>query len=952
MTDMTLGRWLLNSRVNPEVNGMKTFIYRICAMTLAFVLAIPIQVYAHGYQGFPGKQVIINGEVHMIIQEDNVKGRLVKQVITGPRLQEISLDTDGDGTLDHWEVAKDNIKISASNPYRGNFVDLEIHERRQNGIFEVKMELSRNRREYVMRSARLKPFSVQFRRYQERVVVGSCLESDKDLAKFQADFRDALLKWSENDIEERKRNLITKLKEDALQSDDRMRSLNPPLIDKSCMEEPFKKSFDTILDGIAEVMVSGTDTSAGRPKYLRCLEDYGLGVHAARIEQDFEKLVLAPCEVRKTSPVVCQHDSKNLSNFGSYSSDTDQVFFHRIADDWDSRVTAGKASTKAKPLFSDTFFHEMLHKSGIDDESLVKSAENCCGSSGIGDLSDGGRSQSSCSELEKKVKDIRFYQAMRNTLVDQVPGYHEIRNELMQNMGNAEADRMLDLFGKDVYQAANTERDAYLQCREKPDESGSCGGTCTAKCAEAYTKKMGQAILESATKNCEAVREDLRGGLNCSTFSRRMLNAFAKMGPGCVAGDANNAFWPGLFHRERSVVDLLLTGRWALADATGTGQCLTEEMGQVSSMANRTDTPPINIVAIANRGVTLTNSIGQETNDINGAAQSQQRLFSVVPRNDETAEKVSAAQPIRKENLTPGPMPIQRIELGSERPAIIARADRADRFIEGAKGFLKVAREKVGDSILPSAQAAADRSPSLRSGGRAIAESSSRIARFNGDGGASPSSQRGLAFKNSFKDLAAGATKDAGLRLGVDTPPVLTAGANIGSDKKGSSFGSGPSSSSVSSPRAAVLDTHTSMGSDSSRASGTGVAGQTMVGAGKASTGSSVAGTGSGSTSTMSTAGSATRKPSDESSSAGRAQVKNPLRKKYPNHTAIEKFLGGKYSTVYSQLKDTNFVKILIDERIQVTDHEARLWGSRHPESIRFKFSNERGVLIRGDEQR
>lgn len=343
---------------------------------------------------------------YQVIKEVNQSGKLVQQIITSKGYSEITLDQNEDGNFDSWEASNNGIRVYASYPKDGVFYKVEVEKREKKGFVTANYIFSKSKNKYVLASKGFTKHKVMFR--DDIILTAPTCSEDTVLSELSSTYKDILSEINKSKINSDRESLFNLLVKD-----------QKKLLDESCYNKN-NSSFETeeernaLLGAIAKVMSS--KASDNPPQYLACLKQHGLGIHAARMEAKFFGSLkdgtaitevqtmgkpLISCEAPATSDVeeVARYNTlsgsinftapyKNLKKY-----ETNSPLFKN------NQLTFANDTAKSNHIVETTFFHEMLHSSGIETEKIVHAATDCCANPDI--------ATEACNSLDQQVKKIQ-----------------------------------------------------------------------------------------------------------------------------------------------------------------------------------------------------------------------------------------------------------------------------------------------------------------------------------------------------------------------------------------------------------------------------------------------------------------------------------------------------------------------------------------------------------------
>lgn len=372
-----------------------------------------------------------HGEMKVRQSRDQA-GRVRKQIVVGPGYSELQLDNDGDGTVDFWEISRGTKTVAASQPNRGRFLRLEVSEKFAKGIQKSTYLLDLNGRSYNLMKTGFSGADIRYQvsgsSFEAKDTVGTVSASsvptagsmssqsrfdleESDWANFQSTtLGEGIIceapESAMNRVAALQRDWWKVLKYEVEEKTDRLVDTlkQSKMFDNSCRVAGRAEDFDAMVKGLATVMLS---SSKGKPlssdktrgRHIRCLEQSGLGITAARMERAFLNGVLDDSK-RLYAPIKCdwQEGQSGVSTPAETSMYREQITMRMCL----SQDGKGKNLDGASNNYQNVLLHEFMHIAGIEDEAIVHAAQACCG-----DPTDGR--VAACTKLDGLVyKERRF----------------------------------------------------------------------------------------------------------------------------------------------------------------------------------------------------------------------------------------------------------------------------------------------------------------------------------------------------------------------------------------------------------------------------------------------------------------------------------------------------------------------------------------------------------------
>ncbi len=354
--------------------------------------------------------VDVDGKKLTVQLTRNEKGRVISQVVLADGRLETAVDKNGDGLMESWEMSTKTSRMELTQPIRGHFSLMTIEHRYPDGIVQMQYSYQPKAKDYKLFGIVKKPYGTY---NQEDFVVG-CREKDKELTDFATEL-EQFLKVDSNQAGLKK-------------------SLEDELIGPKCKQPPFADMVSTMSEGMMKVALSDRPQSqkgAKKGKYLSCLRHYELDTHANRILGAFGQYTskVSPADRYKWS-VTCDEKQSTVAKFTDGFSDRSFSFNATKAKFNSKEIQKLYGKTDHAEMFAQSFFHEMLHYSKIEDETIVEAVEYCCSA-------DNNEGSPACKEVEEFVKIRKMEQRLTNTACKALEDCEGTVNAMREGMGSS-----------------------------------------------------------------------------------------------------------------------------------------------------------------------------------------------------------------------------------------------------------------------------------------------------------------------------------------------------------------------------------------------------------------------------------------------------------------------------------------------------------------------------------
>lgn len=255
---------------------------------------------------------------------------------------EILSDPFGYGVPTHYTVLRGHTKATFSHPMFGQFTRAEIVQREKDGYRTTRFALSPDGKTY-------QPVMIQFRAFETYGYPKAddhCI--DPSLAVNPLSTVRALgPAVQDGELIAKRRDELAKAR----------------FFDASCFDPSVPEAHrNAIFNAAADVLTPELQDNEGSPRYLQCLEKYGLA-HESGVQQGFVKQVLSGEPIKPKLKLSCTKDPK--AKAAEFREKENEIVF-RITPKPDREAYAQKT------------FHELQHKVPIKDGLPLELVEECC----------------------------------------------------------------------------------------------------------------------------------------------------------------------------------------------------------------------------------------------------------------------------------------------------------------------------------------------------------------------------------------------------------------------------------------------------------------------------------------------------------------------------------------------------------------------------------------------
>ncbi len=495
----------------------------------------PYNVVSKGNESYVN--VRVSGQNYFLWQRRNQQGKVTAQTMISKDRKELAVDKNNDGSIDHWEMSTPNSSIRMFNPRRGQFLFMDVeHRLRPDAGIVLKYSLDYKTGQYVAYG--FQPRTYKKLSYQDFVV--GCKSDESNLQELSKQ----LVEWTKKD--ENASLLRFNIKNNLL--DDSCKCMGPG---NPCKSD-FASALPGIVDGIMKIVQSDNPSiqpgdQNNKGEFLQCLRYLNLGVHAARISSGLAQFAEGENGLSKKSwfslQVRCEMNSSEYGSFDNSRFDSiPTVAFHKNA----STLAIALANRRPDPIkdagpkdlehsYAETFFHEMLHYSRIEDDKVVDAIVECCKNP------DNVRSEE-CKFATDMVHTREAAQKLQAVTAELEPeSWRDFRNGMVHEYGlhaNPVIDDLFNEAGKKFNSVADQEKckkatteTAKKQCNDEFRENmqGLMSEYFTGSNAKCGAYAQGTKKIESKTaagKSYEATATDFLQSVPVEAMSERTANDF------------------------------------------------------------------------------------------------------------------------------------------------------------------------------------------------------------------------------------------------------------------------------------------------------------------------------------------------------------------------------------------------------------------------------------------
>ncbi len=352
--------------------------------------------------------VSVSGE-----QSDAHHARITAIQIAHDQYREIRVLDPETGKTDLLEISDPTVRMTYSLPSQGRFLKLQIKRREKNGLRTADFVLSPDGSHYIT-------VRKQFRKYRhfyqalDLPQVGVCRVPQSSLINKPAidPVIDALLNTPQN--------------------------VAAHCLDSSCEQPPYLSEYKSMVAGVSQVISSRDSSGSDGGKFLSCLSQHHLNQYAENLKSYFSDSLKTPSE----PSVVCEF--KNNGTRGEFSEESNLTYFR---SPWAYGGSTEHERDSAS-YYADTFFHESLHREGIEDEDLVHDVVSCCG------LETSTERPTACKRVDQQVAETNDRNARLIASMDKLVGFKDFWIKIQK----ATDEQRVNAFYDDLFEMLKASR--------------------------------------------------------------------------------------------------------------------------------------------------------------------------------------------------------------------------------------------------------------------------------------------------------------------------------------------------------------------------------------------------------------------------------------------------------------------------------------------------------------
>jgi hypothetical protein len=461
----------------------------------------------HLYREFLSRNGVVSVSAE---QDDDHHARITAIQITRDQYRETRILNGKTGAIDLLEFSDPNLQVTYSVPQRGRFSKLEIRRREQKGLRTAELILSSDGSHYIPIRHRFRPYAV----FQQKL-------------DFSASSSCFMPQSTEIQGTSHMGPVIAAL-------DSSPANIASHLLDSSCQLPPFKADYSAILSGVSKVVASRDSKQGEQNRFLSCLSQHRLKLFAERAKGYFNDSLKSP----PTPTVFCQ--DKDNGDRGQYFEEESKTY---LLKPW---LYGGQSKTGATDYYADTFYHETLHRTGIEDEDLTHDIVSCCG------MESGSERTNACWQVDKAVTETNERNARLQASMEKLDGFKALWLKVEEETDEQRVNVFYDDFFN-VMKASQTDGEPKLsQC------TSSSGGDA---CIQNFISQTESKIASYFENDCRKRFRDQpkrKASELCQELKTQSIEMVRKnMTNVCDASKAN-AFERSCFHASMVQKDRLL----------------------------------------------------------------------------------------------------------------------------------------------------------------------------------------------------------------------------------------------------------------------------------------------------------------------------------------------------------------------------------------------------------
>lgn len=556
---------------------------RLCALIILGVVFLGFADFAHAARAQTAKGIrskatrgSVQSEPIQVKRQFDSRGRLRARLLIAKTWSEILIDHNADGVAEIWELESAKRTLTLSQLYHGQYLKLEVKDWTKEGQLVSIFALNIDQKKYDLVEQEMVPRGTVFfasgsadqtvqggiqRAYVDTWYwhgddIGLACQFGKPITQIQS-----AIQW------------IQELKDKT--SEDARKEMAKKFSEAKGISSGCKTSaaWPALTEALVEIAASGlaakarrdaallltSDRRVGPPtpdessapleyqadpngRFLQCLYDRGLGLNAARIELNLQRLIdREPSEgtLQLSCPFreVDLSGTKPFADFGTGAAERSPAIrlFLPLAEHQAAVGQSGSDTKKShRPMvplatpasYSNVLFHELLHSAGIGSEPFVDAAVGCCGSP------ESRQRSVNCSALDRMIAEQQNIENVRARLTRAAPDGSAIDNETDSKLVNfwdgidqslardfdiqrADAEKITRLAYTEI---AEFERIYGTEYFENCEKTGSYEN-----CAWEYTNRLQQHFEQNFEKKCNATVKGLPKRSPCIRFNQTFV---------------------------------------------------------------------------------------------------------------------------------------------------------------------------------------------------------------------------------------------------------------------------------------------------------------------------------------------------------------------------------------------------------------------------------------------
>jgi len=358
----------------------------------------------------------------IITEKFDIRGRAREQTLNFGDRTQTEIDFDGDGLLDEWTLTSNDLRILMHSPRDGHFRFMEVRKETQKEWVDLLFVRNKFGQYTLLNRSAEKRFTLYSSgdSAPDDFVAGQCLETEEGLqnevSQFNSNLASGVIPDSTVDslIKEKIIDSSCDKPEYAEQKGEIAAAMKKIFLsDKDFSKEDQKKIGQKNKEVFAKEFKNQFEPNATQPTLLGCLRRYQMDTHATRIASALQTKMHTNAWNWKVQciPALPEHSQKCAQKMSMVRNNKNTEVHQHV--NFVMHPPGSDAQKNCNGSREKDFFHEMLHYSGIQDETLVENITTCC-------MAENPQGQS-CRRVRFQIQEKLAQQKMWNMIMDSIP---------------------------------------------------------------------------------------------------------------------------------------------------------------------------------------------------------------------------------------------------------------------------------------------------------------------------------------------------------------------------------------------------------------------------------------------------------------------------------------------------------------------------------------------------